>query len=101
MSPVGIAGQGHQGEVEAVIVIFQVEHLGEAGAGERLLEPAAVGLLGGEEVLERGPGGGARGLSTPARVAGLPASTAASRASTAQAVCDAVGVPWPARDGSS
>lgn len=34
--------------------VFEVEDAGEAGAGEPRVVPGAVGLLGGEEVLDAG-----------------------------------------------
>src|SRR5262245_185612 len=38
----GVARQRHEREVQRVQMIFQVKHLGEAGAGERLLVPRPV-----------------------------------------------------------
>lgn len=35
----------HEGEVDGVVVIFQVEDFGEAGAGEGLFAPGAIFVL--------------------------------------------------------
>src|SRR5947209_7697112 len=48
----GVARQCHQGEIEPIQVVLQVEDPREAGAGERLLLPVAVGGLGGDEVVD-------------------------------------------------
>src|SRR5262245_45777067 len=48
----GVARQRQEREVQAVVVILQVEHFREARPGERLLVPAAVGPLSPQQVLD-------------------------------------------------
>src|SRR4051812_48903941 len=45
-----VACQRHEWKVERIHVIFEVKHLGKAGAGELRFVPAAVGLLRSEEI---------------------------------------------------
>src|SRR5947208_12672053 len=56
-----IPADRHEREVERVVVVLQVEDLGEPGAGERVLVPGAVVALRPQEPLDAGPGRGTAG----------------------------------------
>ena len=86
--PRHVAAERGDREHEPVEVVVDVEVAGEAGAGEVLLVPAAVGALGVDQLGRR-----------RARTAG-PRSPAASSASSAHAVCDGVDAPRPTHAGS-
>src|SRR4051794_40914400 len=55
--------QCHEREVQRVHVIFKVEYLREAGAGELVLVPLAARPLRGQQVLDAGVPLGAVGLA--------------------------------------
>ena len=75
-------------EDQPVEVVVDGEVAGEAGAGELRLVPGAVRALGPDQA------------ATPRSAAAGQRSPAASRASSAHAVCDAVEVPRPIHRGS-
>src|SRR5262249_47072004 len=50
--PRGVLGQGHEGEIMRIHVVLQVEHFGKSCAGELLLMPVALGLLGCEQEID-------------------------------------------------
>src|SRR2546429_388608 len=50
-----VTRQGHEREVEAIQVILEVEDLREAGAGELVLAPVALGPLRVQQVVGAGP----------------------------------------------
>jgi len=70
-------------------VVLEVENLGEARAGERLFIPAPVRSLCPKQEIDAGLN--LLGLRFPG----------GQRPRSAQAVCEAVGVPLPAKLGSS
>ncbi len=61
LAEVAVAGEGGDGEVEAVEVVFEVEDAGEAGAGVPEFFPVAVGGLVVDEPLDGFADGGVGG----------------------------------------
>src|SRR5437016_5993698 len=49
-----ITAEGDQREVDGIHVVLEIEDAGEAGAGEGLLDPGAVVLLGSDQELDAG-----------------------------------------------
>src|SRR5262245_42354723 len=58
-----VTGQRHQGEVNPIVVIFQIEDLRETGAGELVFVPRSVGLLRAQEIGDAVPHGAVAGLA--------------------------------------
>src|SRR4051812_44723603 len=48
----GVTPQGHQGKIQAVHVILEIENFRKTGAGKVILAPVAVGLLRGDQVID-------------------------------------------------
>ncbi len=75
------ARQRHEREIQAIQVIFQVEDLGEAGAGEQVFAPVAVLALRGQQIVDAG----ADRFACPARRP--PAGRAVPRRSATRSAC--------------